>query len=93
MRRSRLFRHWYRETVKRAISILGLIRITRAGREVELRSPARQCPECHEMVDVVVLPASVCATCWSRKVNWGVADHAAEWSGSGDCGGDGASGG
>ncbi len=68
MSRSNVFGNWAKETVMRAISILGLIRITRAAREVELRSPARECPECHEMVEVMVLPASVCATCWSRKV-------------------------
>lgn len=51
-----------------AISVLKLIRITKLAREVELRSPARECPGCQQMLEVVVLPASVCATCWPPRV-------------------------
>jgi len=72
---SRLYGYWQRKTVERAISTLDLIRITRAARDVELRSPARECPQCHEPAEVVVLPGERCATCWSRKViaEWQVA--------------------
>lgn len=68
MKARKLYGNWRKETIERAISILRLIRITQAAREVELHSPPKECPECHEMVEVVVLPAEMCGTCWSRKV-------------------------
>jgi len=65
---------WTRRTIDRAISLWGLIQATRAAREVELRSPAKRCPECGELVEVVVIPGDVCGSCWSRHViaNWRV---------------------
>lgn len=68
MKTTRLYGSWRKATIQRAISILGLIQITRMAKEVELRSPARKCPHCHEEVEVVVLPGGMCATCWSREV-------------------------
>jgi hypothetical protein len=59
---------WRRKSIERAISILGMIRITRAAGDVELRSPAQECPECHEPTEVLVRPEGLCGTCWSRKV-------------------------
>ena len=68
MKTKQSYGNWRRETIERAISISGLIRITGAAGEVELHSPAKECPECHEMVEVTVLPTKMCGTCWSRKV-------------------------
>jgi ribosomal protein L32 len=68
VRTTKQYQVWRRRTIDRAISILGLIRITRAGKDGELHSPARVCPECRKELDVVVLPERVCATCWSQNV-------------------------
>lgn len=68
MRTTKAYGVWRRKTIERAISILALIRITRAAEDVELRSPARECPQCHKAVEVVVLPGGMCATCWSHEV-------------------------
>lgn len=46
---------WPQRTIDRAISLWTLIQITRAAREVELRSPSKRCPECGELVGVVVI--------------------------------------
>ena len=59
---------WTRRTIDRAISLWGLIQITRAAREVELCSPAKRCSECGEFVEVVVIPGDMCGSCWSKKV-------------------------
>jgi hypothetical protein len=59
---------WRRKTIERAISIWGLIRITRVAGDVEFRSPAQECLECHERTEVLVKPEGLCGTCWSRKV-------------------------
>ena len=56
---------WAQTTIDRAISLRRLIQITRAARDVELRSPAKQCPECGESVDLIVIPSEVCGSCWS----------------------------
>jgi len=65
---------WTRETIDRAISLRGLIQITREARDVELRSPAKHCPECGELVELVVIPGELCGSCWSKQViaNWRV---------------------
>lgn len=68
MKTSVRFGHWERTTIDRAIAIKRLIRITRSHADVELRSPARICPECRQPVEVVVVPGQNCASCWSRKV-------------------------
>lgn len=68
MRTTNSYGIWRRKTIERAISILGLIRITRAAKDVELRSPAQECPECHEETEVLVRPGGLCGTCWSREV-------------------------
>ena len=39
---------WKRKTVQFAISMMRLIQLMNAVAEVELRSPARECPECPE---------------------------------------------
>jgi hypothetical protein len=68
VRTTKAYAVWRRKTIERAISVLGLIQITRAAKDVELRSPARECPRCHKAVEVVVLPGDMCASCWSQKV-------------------------
>ena len=59
---------WTRRTIEQAISLSRLIQITRAARDVELRSPAKQCPECGELVELVVIPGGKCGSCWSKQV-------------------------
>jgi hypothetical protein len=68
VRMTKSYGTWPRRTIERAISILRLIRITQAAKDVELRSPARECPECHGPVDLVVLPGGMCGSCWSREI-------------------------
>ena len=51
---------WTRRTIEQAISLSRLIQITRAARDVELRSPAKQCPGCGELVELVVIPGGKC---------------------------------
>jgi hypothetical protein len=68
VRTTKVYGNWRRATIQRAISVLSLIRITRAAKNVELRSPARKCPHCHEAVEVIVMPGGMCATCWSQEV-------------------------
>ncbi|HTP69630.1 MAG TPA: hypothetical protein VMJ35_12060 [Dongiaceae bacterium] len=65
---------WTRRTIDRAISLWGLIQITRAARDVELRSPATRCPKCGRLAELVVLPGSKCGSCWSEEIieNWRV---------------------
>ena len=65
---------WAQTTIDRAISLRRLIQITRAARDVELRSPAKQCPECGESVELIVIPSELCGSCWSNRViaNWRV---------------------
>ena len=68
MRTMKRYSVWRRKTIERAVSILRLIQITRAPKDVELRSLVRECPECHRPVEVIVLPERVCSECWSRRV-------------------------
>ena len=59
---------WKRATIDSALSIFRLIRLTNASGTVELRSPAKLCPECHKRAEVLVLPTHLCGDCWSRKI-------------------------
>ena len=58
---------WKRNTVEFAISVKRLLQVMHAEGEVELRSPARECPGCGKRAEVVVLPGGLCGDCWSRK--------------------------
>ena len=58
---------WKQETVAFAISVRRLIYLMNAAGDVELRSPARECPECGKPAEVVVVPEELCADCWSKK--------------------------
>jgi len=58
---------WKQETVAFAISVRRLIHLMNAAGDVELRSPARECPECGKPAEVVVVPEELCADCWSKK--------------------------
>lgn len=59
--------NWKEKTIEGAISVLRLIRIMKLGAEVELRSPARKCPECKGETEVLVMPEGLCGECWSRR--------------------------
>jgi hypothetical protein len=59
---------WKRATIDSALSIFRLIRLTKVPGTVELRSPAKPCPECHKRAEVLVLPTRLCGDCWSRKI-------------------------
>ena len=58
---------WKRNTVEFAISVKRLLQVMHAEGEVELRSPARECPGCGKRAEVVVLPEGLCGDCWSKK--------------------------
>jgi hypothetical protein len=72
--RTRKSARWPRRTIDRAISLWGRIQITRAERDVELRTPPKRCPECQELVHVMVVLGNACRSCWSRELigNWRV---------------------
>jgi hypothetical protein len=58
---------WKARTVQYAISILRLMRLMNAEGDVELRRPARKCPECGKDAEVWVVPQGLCGSCWSRE--------------------------
>jgi len=58
---------WKQRTIEVAISVLRLMRIMNAAGDVELRSPARECPECKGRTEVLVVPEGLCSECWSRN--------------------------
>jgi len=58
---------WKRKTVESAISVKRLLQVMHADGEVELRSPARECPGCGKRAEVVVLPQGLCGDCWSKN--------------------------
>jgi hypothetical protein len=58
---------WKEKTIEFAISVLRLMRLMNAVGEVELRSPARECPGCGKAAEVMVAPEGLCGDCWSRK--------------------------
>jgi hypothetical protein len=58
---------WKRKTVQFAISVMRLIQLMNAVAEVELRWPARECPGCKQVTEVVVVPEGLCGNCWSKK--------------------------
>jgi hypothetical protein len=58
---------WKRKTVAFAISVHRLMQLMNATGEVELRSPARECPGCGSPAEVVVVPGELCGDCWSRR--------------------------
>jgi hypothetical protein len=58
---------WKRKTVAFAVSVRRLMQLMNVAGDVELRSPARQCPGCGKPAEVVVVPGELCGDCWSRK--------------------------
>lgn len=58
---------WKRKTVAFAISVRRLMQLMKATGDVELRSPARECPGCRKPAEVVVVPGDLCGDCWSKK--------------------------
>ena len=58
---------WKQKTVAFAISVRRLMLLMNAVGDVELCSPARECPECRKPAEVVVVPQELCADCWSKK--------------------------
>jgi hypothetical protein len=58
---------WKRNAVAFAISVRRLMQLMNAAGDVELRSPAWECPGCGSPAEVVVVPAEWCGDCWSRR--------------------------
>ncbi|MGB7434967.1 MAG: hypothetical protein WBW49_06055, partial [Candidatus Acidiferrum sp.] len=58
---------WKQKTIDTAISLLRVMRLMNMDGDVELRSPAKECPECGKTAEVLVMPEGTCGDCWSRK--------------------------
>jgi hypothetical protein len=58
---------WKQKTVEYAISLLRLMRLMNAEGDVELRRPAKKCPECGQRAEVLVVPGGLCGDCWSKQ--------------------------
>jgi hypothetical protein len=59
---------WSQRTIKLALSLFELRKLTRSEGLAELRSPAELCPRCHRRSEVIVHPDGICGSCWSKRL-------------------------